>query len=116
MRRRAEEASWRQVQADPAGDRGQPGAGGFDGVLLLPGHGVPAGVRLLYGILSLGQRAQEPVREINQLTPLAHDRAHDRAQARIEPAVSWLGLVVMVLPTPLVASALTSSTRHRTEM
>ncbi len=63
-----------QVEADAAGDRRQPGAGGFDGVLLLRGHGVPAGVGLLDGILSLGQGAQEPVSEIDQLTPLAHDR------------------------------------------
>jgi hypothetical protein len=36
-----------QVQADATGDRRQPGAGGFDGVLLLPAQGVPAGVGLL---------------------------------------------------------------------
>jgi len=77
-----------QVEADAAGDRRQPGAGGFDGILLPPGHGVPAGVRLLDDILSLGQGAEEPVREIDQLTPLAHDRA----QARIGPAASWHGL------------------------
>ena len=51
------------------------------------GHGVPAGVGLLDGILSLGQGAQQPVGEIDQLAPLAHDRA----QARIGPAVSWPG-------------------------
>lgn len=33
------------------------------------------------------QGTQEPVRENDQLTPLAHDRA----QARIEPVVSWRG-------------------------
>ena len=77
-----------QVQADAAGDPRQPAAGGFDGLLLLLGHGVPAGVRLLDGILSIGQGAEEPVGEIDQLTPLAHDRA----QARIGPVVSWLGL------------------------
>jgi hypothetical protein len=42
----------------------------------------------LYDILGIGQGTEEPVREIDQLTPLAHDRT----QARIEPAVSWLGL------------------------
>src|ERR671910_20248 len=77
-----------QVEADATGDLRQPAAGGFDGLLLLLGHGVPAGVRLLYDVLSIGQGAEESVREIDQLTPLAHDRA----QARIEPAVSWLGL------------------------
>ncbi len=77
-----------QVETDAAGDLRQPGAGGFDGRLSLPGHAVPAGVGLLYRILGLGQGAEEPVREIDQLTPLAHDRA----QARIGPAVSWLGL------------------------
>jgi hypothetical protein len=77
-----------QVQADATGDRPQPGAGGFDGVLLLPGHGVPAGEGLLDGILGLGQGAKQPVGEIEQLTPLAHDRA----QARIGPAVCWPGL------------------------
>ena len=76
-----------QVQADAAGDRGQPGAGRFDGVLLRPGHGVPAGVGLLDGILGLGQRAQQPVGEVDQLAPLAHDRA----QARVGPAASWPG-------------------------
>ena len=40
------------------------------------GHGVPAGVGLLDGVLGLGQRAQQPVGEIDQLTPLAHDRVH----------------------------------------
>jgi hypothetical protein len=60
-----------QIQADAAGDRRQPGTGGFDGVLLLRGHGVPAGVGLLDGILGLGQGAQQPVRQIDQLTPLA---------------------------------------------
>src|SRR4030095_13570640 len=54
---------------------------------LLLGHGVPAGVGFLDDILSIGQGAEESVREIDQLTPLAHDRA----QARIGPAVSWLG-------------------------
>ena len=76
-----------QVEADATGDGRQPGAGGFDGLLLLPGHGVPAGVGLLDDILGVGQGAEEPVREIDQLTPLAHDRA----QTRIEPVVSWLG-------------------------
>jgi hypothetical protein len=71
----------------PAGDRGQPGAGGFDLILLLPGHGIPAGVGLLDGILGLGQGAQQPVGEIEQLTPLADERA----QARVGPARSWLG-------------------------
>jgi hypothetical protein len=42
----------------------------------------------LHDILSIGQGAEESVPEIDQLTPLAQDRA----QARIEPAVSWLGL------------------------
>ena len=51
------------------------------------GHGVPAGVGLLHGILGIGQRAQQPVGEVDQLTPLAHDRA----QARVGPTVSWLG-------------------------
>jgi hypothetical protein len=35
-----------QVEADAAGGLAQPGAGGFDGVLLVPCHGVPAGVGL----------------------------------------------------------------------
>jgi hypothetical protein len=58
--------------------------GGFDGFPLLPGHGVPAGVCLLDGILSVGQGAQQPVGEIDQLTPLAHVRV----QARVGPAAS----------------------------
>jgi hypothetical protein len=32
----------------------------------------------LHDILSIGQGAEEPVREIDQPTPLAHDRAHAR--------------------------------------
>src|SRR6266568_1703854 len=56
-------------------------------VLLPPGQGVPAGAGLLDGILGLGQGAQQPVREIDQLTPLAQDRV----QARIGLAVSWPG-------------------------
>src|SRR5512133_353668 len=99
-----------QVQADAAGDLRQPGAGGFDGFLLLSGHGVPAGVGLLDGVLSIGQGAQQPVGEIEQLTPLADDRA----QARLAPVPSWLGLGGHVLVAPLVVSALTSSTRHST--
>src|SRR5262249_55646040 len=59
------------VEADAAGDRHQPGAGRFDGVLLLPGQGVPAGVGLLHGIFGLGQGAQQPVGEIDQLAPAA---------------------------------------------
>ena len=42
------------------------------------GHGVPAGVGLLDGVLGLGQGAEEPVGEVDQLTPLAHDRAQAR--------------------------------------
>jgi hypothetical protein len=38
----------------------------------------------LYGILGLGQGAEETVREVDQLTPLAHDRA----QARVGLAVA----------------------------
>jgi hypothetical protein len=45
-------------EADAAGHRRQPGTRGFNGLLLLPGHGVPAGVGLLDGVLSLGQRAE----------------------------------------------------------
>src|SRR6266702_4253937 len=70
-----------------AGDRRQPGAEGFDGVPLLPGHCVPAGVALLDGIFGLGQGAEEPVGQIDQVPPLAHDRV----QLRIGSAVSWLG-------------------------
>ena len=45
------------------------------------------GVGLLDDILGIGQRAQQPVGEIDQLTPLAHDRV----QARVGPAISWPG-------------------------
>ncbi len=81
-----------QIEADAAGDRGEPGAGGFDGVLLPPGQGVPAGVGLLHGVLGLGQGAKEPVGEVDQLTPLAHDRVQARigqAPARISSV--WPG-------------------------
>jgi hypothetical protein len=61
----------------------------------------------LYNIFGIGERAEEPVREIDQLTPLAHDLA----QARIGPALSWLGLAGHRVTTPSVATALTSSTR-----
>jgi hypothetical protein len=61
------------VQADPAGDSGQPGGGRFDGLLPLRGHGVPPGVGLLHGIFGLGQGTEEPVGEIDQVSPLAHD-------------------------------------------
>jgi hypothetical protein len=60
----------------------------------------------------LGQRAEESIGEIDQLTPLAHDRA----QARIEPAASWLRLGGHWLDDSLVASALTSTTRYRAEL
>jgi hypothetical protein len=52
-------------------------------LLLLWGQGVPAGVGLLHGILGLRQGAKQPVGEIEQLPPLADDRA----QARLGPAV-----------------------------
>ena len=69
------------------------------------GHGVPAGVGLLDGVLGLGQGAQQPVGEIDQLTPLAHDRV----QARIGPAAclarigwSWCrGSLGRSLPSPV---------------
>src|ERR1700691_373800 len=75
-----------QVQADAAGDRRQPGARGVDGVLPGPGHGVPAGVGLLRRVLGLGGRAQQPVGDIDQPRPLAHDRA----RFRLGPAAPWL--------------------------
>jgi hypothetical protein len=56
--------------------------------------------------------ARESVREIDQPTPLALDRA----RARIEPAVSWLGLGGHVSTTSLGHICFTSSTRHRTEL
>jgi hypothetical protein len=89
-----------QVEADAAGDRGQPGAGGCDGVLLLPGHGVPAGVGLLHGVLGLGQGAHEPVGEVDQVTPLAHDRG----RARVGPAGFWPGWGGHGVAAPSVAS------------
>jgi hypothetical protein len=90
----------------------QPGARGLDGFLLIAGHGVPADVCLLDRILGFGERAQEPVGEIDQLAPLAHDRA----QARVGPAVSWLGLRGHGAPGSLGSPALTSSTRLGTEL
>jgi hypothetical protein len=41
----------------------------------------------LDGVLGLGQGAQQPVGEVEQLAPLADDRA----QARVGPAWSWPG-------------------------
>src|SRR6185437_14145397 len=76
-----------QVQADAAGHGRQPGGGRLDSLLLIPGHGVPAGVGLLHGVFRLGERAEQPVGEVDQLTPLAHDRV----QARVGLAGSWLG-------------------------
>src|SRR5215831_16217851 len=64
-----------QVQADAAGDLRQPGAGGFDGVLLLPGQGIPAGVGLLDGVLGVGQRAQQPVGQVRPARRLTSRRA-----------------------------------------
>src|SRR4029450_13433532 len=97
------------IEADAACDRRQPAAGGFDGFSLLWGHGVPAGVGLLYDILGVGQGAEKSVCEIDQLTPLAHDRA----QARIQPAVFWLRLGAHCVADSSVTSVLTSSTRQR---
>ena len=57
-----------QVEADAAGDGGQPGAGRLDGLLLLPGQGVPAGVGLLDDVLGVGERAEQPVGDVDQLS------------------------------------------------
>src|SRR5262249_48531426 len=42
--------------------------------VLRRGHGVPAGIRLLHGVLGLGEGAEEPVGDVDELAPLAHDR------------------------------------------
>ena len=78
--------------------------------MLLRRHGVPTGIGLLHDILSIGQGAEESVREIDQLTSLAHDRA----QAWIGPAVSWLGVGSHVASGSLGRICLTSSAKHRT--
>src|SRR6185437_3377534 len=61
------------VEADAAGDRGQPGAGGGDGVARARGQGIPAGVGFLDGVFGFGQGSQQPIGEIDQLPPLADD-------------------------------------------
>ena len=78
------------------------------------GHGVPAGVRLLDDVLGIGQGAEQPVREIDQLTPLAHDRG----QARLGLPVSRLGsdAMDMVPRLPLVAWPVTGPTRQRARL
>jgi hypothetical protein len=53
-------------------------------------HGVPAGVGFLYRVLGLGQGAQQPVREIDQLPALAHDRARAR-RALNQPQLGQIG-------------------------
>jgi hypothetical protein len=67
-----------QVEADAAGDGGQPGAGRGDLVLLAPRQGVPAGVGLLDGVLGLGEGSQQPVAEVDQMAALAEDRVGHR--------------------------------------
>jgi hypothetical protein len=66
----------------------------------------------LYDVLGIGQGAEESVCEIDQLTPLVHDRA----QARIGPAAAGLGLGGHGVDDSLAASALTSTTKHRAEL
>jgi hypothetical protein len=63
----------------------------------------------LYDILSVGQGAEEPVREIDQLTPLAHDRAQ-------APAVPWCGLGAHGLDDFPGRSCLASLTKQGTEL
>jgi MFS family permease len=46
-----------------------------------PAPAGPAGVGLLHGVLGLGQRRQQPVGEIDQPAPLAHDHAQSRIRA-----------------------------------
>jgi hypothetical protein len=66
------------VEADAAGDPGEPGARVVDGGLLGRRHRVPAGVRLLHHVLGVGERAEQPVGEVDQLPPLVDDRTgHD---------------------------------------
>ncbi len=64
-----------QVEADPAGHRRQPAAGRLDGILLLRGHRVPAGVGLLCDVFRLRQGTEKAIRQVDQLTPFAHDHA-----------------------------------------
>jgi hypothetical protein len=105
--------------------------------LLRPGHGVPAGVGLLDDIFGIGQGAKQPVSEIEQLTPLAHDRAQVRAGLLVSGPLAFgllvSGLLVSgslvsgpgsgahgaALPWShlvFVVSAFTSSTRQHTAM
>jgi hypothetical protein len=73
-------ASPERSRADAAGDRGQPGARGYESVLLLAGHRVPASIEILHRVLVAGQRAQQPGGEIEQSVPLVHNCAQDRTR------------------------------------
>ena len=66
----------------------------------------------LYHVLRIGQGAEESVPEIDQLTPLAHDRA----QARIEPVVSWLSVNCHGVHDSFSRIAITTSTRQPGEV
>jgi len=78
-----------QVQADAAGDRRQPAAGGLDGLPLLPGQGMPASGRLLDGILSFGQGAEEPVGEVDQRRSLMIASRPGRRPGRVPARMDW---------------------------
>lgn len=67
---------------------------------------------LLYDVFGVGQRAEESVGEIGQLTPLAHDRA----QARIERVMSWPGLGAHRGENSLGRNSLTNSAKQRTRL
>ena len=76
------------VEADATDHGGQPRARVLDGSLLWRGQRVPPGVGLLHCVFGVGERPQHSVGDVEQLVPLAHDRA----ESRIRLNASWLEL------------------------
>jgi hypothetical protein len=66
------------VEADPAGDLGQPGARDLDLVALGLVHPVPANVGLLNGVFGLRDRAEHPERQRQEVAAFSDQGRVDR--------------------------------------
>ena len=88
------------VEADATDDGGQPRARVLDGSLLWRGQRGTTGLGLLHCILGVGERPQHSVGDVEQLVPLADDRAESRIDSTrrgsnsvVTSAAPWVSFV-----------------------